>query len=270
MSTITTHCALRLGDNLSHLHFLRKLAEKSPGQNFVHYAHSVYLPQLRAMVADMPQIILQKLPPGDDQWNAKPAEPSINAWKNADGWFDRQAKAERNLYSWVTLNWFSHLAHMMLGVFSPLRFPSDLLFDYPALRHESKDDPIDFLIVNSPPMSGQARHYNQDEMDKLIVDLRAKGYTTLATSPSRNGDNFPNTQAFGWDVTQIGHISQCCKRIIAVATGPIWPTFNVWNAGKLDLRIVINEPEIVDLDPSAIHAKTVSEVRAHLKERALL
>ena len=259
---------------MAHLHFLRKLAEKYPEIQFRHWAHPEYIPQMAAMVADQPRITLVPFgsePSGRGKWSvAPPVEDSINAWKNAGGWFDRLPGDLRNKYGFIMIVWFQELARRM-GLESPFVKWSNLLFDYPALKYDGGNNPkLDFLIINSPPLSGQAKGYDPREMDTLIIELKVRGYSVLATNPAQYGSNFPNTQQFGWDITQIGHISQCCKRIIAVATGPIWPTFNIWNAGKLDLRIVINKPEIVDLDPAALHAKTVGEVRAHLKERALL
>lgn len=269
--THTTHCALRLGDNLAHLHFLRKLADRYPEWIFVHFAHAEYLEELTHVVSSHPRIALRALPKAiGSRWNARPHVASVDAWKNAGGYFSRTPAEIRNQYGPFMLRWFAELAGR-LGLESPLKSVSDLLFDYPELRHEPKSEKrLDFLVVNSAPLSGQARDFNPAELDKLIVELRRLGYSVLATQPSHNGIPFPNTQAWGWSVTQIGRASQAARFIIMVSTGPSWPTFNVWNQTTVELRIIINEPEIVDLDPGAWHASSVPEVRQILKLKGFL
>jgi hypothetical protein len=55
-----------------------------------------------------------------------------------------------------------------------------------------------------------------------------------------------------------------------VATGPSWPTFNIWNRKSVELRIIINETERVELDPRAILAASVDGVRSVLNAKAIL
>ena len=43
MTIHTTHCALRLGDNLAHLHFLRKLAAAYPADYVYAYRYAKHL-----------------------------------------------------------------------------------------------------------------------------------------------------------------------------------------------------------------------------------
>lgn len=271
MKTITTHCALRLGDNLAHLHFLRKLAEANPGHLFEHHAQVDYLRELAPMAVDRP-IKLFALPQFSDgrRWSARPAGHSIDAWKNAGGRFERADPPSRNDYARFMLDWFDELAGLM-GLRSPLTTTTDLLFDYPALHHESiTSQALDFLIVNSRPMSGQARQYSPAEMDRLIVSLRSRGYNVLATNRSETGIPYPSTQEWGFNVTQIGQLSQVARRIIMVSTGPSWPTFNVWNRNSVELRVIINGSERVELDPRAIQTGSVVDVCRVLGAKMLL
>jgi hypothetical protein len=285
VTTHVTHCALRLGDNMAHVHFLRKLAAAYPDHRFEHYAHAAYVPELLPMVVDEPRIKLKTLPvPGSaasswgkngwnsgDYWHARPPVPSIDAWKNTGDRFERADPARRQDYAGFMLDWFHELARQM-KLESPLGSTRDLLFDYPELHQKPKADakPVDFLIVNSAPLSGQAPHYRGDHMEELIMDLQRAGFSIVATARSGMGFKYPCTQDWGWNCTMIGRASQACRRIIMVATGPSWPTFNIWNRKSVELRIIINETERVELDPRAILAASVDGVRSVLNAKAIL
>lgn len=264
----TTHCALRLGDNLAHLHFLRKLAEANPGHEFTHYAHNGYLGELRPVVEDMPQIKLRDLTAENNCgnfWERSPNTDSVNAWKNTGGYWENHPLKYQ--YAEFMLSWFHHLAGQ-LGLASPLQKPDDLLFDYPALRPPVPIcDPFDFLVVNSRPMSNQAPAYNLDEMECLIGEL-ARKYTVVTTHPSRVPVTC--TQLLGLNVTQIGQMSQRCKYIVMVSTGPSWPTFNVWNKDTVDYRVIIIEREWIGLSQRTEQRLTASGARQVLQWKGLL
>ena len=274
MKTITTHCALRLGDNLAHVHFLRKLAEANPGHLFEHHLQGEYIRELEALTLDRP-IKLVPLPAVDHagRWLVKPRVTSIDAWKNTGGRYEYADPATRNNYARFVLDWFQILARRM-GLRSPLSTSRDLLFDYPALHDDGKNDealkPLDFLVINARPLSGQAFEYHPEEMHRLILDLLARGYSVIATNRGAPGCGYLATEDWGWTVTQIGKISQKCRRILMVSTGPSWPTFNMWNRKTVELRVIINGIETVDLDPGAIHVRHVSDMRSVLRAKELL
>lgn len=260
MTIHTTHCALRLGDNLAHLHFLRKLAAAYPDHGFTHFCHGDYLDQLREVVSDIPRIRLTAFAEAYfvSRWEMRPPDAlgSTNAWKNSSGFFDRHPQKET--YSAVMLDWYHELARR-LGLESPLHTREDLLFDYPALNAKKikfQSDPFDILIVNSPPLSGQAPRFYSEQMDSLIGRL-AQSYR-IVTTFRRPGLDLPCTMDLNATVTGIGRLSQVCNAIVMVSTGPSWPTFNIWNRDSIKLRVVINEPEIVDLDPKAVHVPDVA------------
>lgn len=260
--THTTHCALRLGDNLAHLHFLRKMAAAYPEDTFLHLCHPEYLAELNPVVADIDRIALRPLEqtPGIGKWQTEPLPDldSINSWKNHGGFW--QDNANRNCYSVFMLDWFRFLAREM-GRTSPLSKPEDLLFDYPALKGEFRN-PFDWLIVNSNPLSGQARQYRDEEMNDLILALADKA---RIVTTQRCPFDMPCTQDLRADATGIGRLSQMCHGILMVSTGPSWPTFNVWNRETVKRRIIICEPEIVDLAPNSVFVAKVSEARKALE-----
>ena len=266
-----THCALRLGDNLQHLQFLRKMAHKYPQHHFTHYAHRAYLPQLIEVIADLRNIQLADLDeaakPNANYWEAEPADVlSVNVWKNADGQWERAEN--RNDYVGYYLDFFSGLA-LGWGLESPMRDARDFLFDYPALAPSVSNSRFDFMVINSPPKSGQAQGMNIGELNRLAELLHENGHRVLTVEPT-GAAAIPSTRPLGLTVSQIGALSNSVDNLIAVSTGPSWPTFNVWNSDTINFRALIIERERVDILPDTLHCKTVADVRAALIEKGFI
>jgi hypothetical protein len=74
----------------------------------------------------------------------------------------------------------------------------------------------------------------------------------------------------GLSVTEIGHLSLHCHTILMVSTGPSWPTFNIWNQDTVMHRIILLEPERVNLAPNTTHCATIDEAAEVLKGIGLL
>ncbi len=257
-----------------HLHFLRKLA-LGPGQHdeFIHAAHECYIPQLEEMVCDVPSIRLVRI---EDR-----VPESRNVWKNAGagtpagGFWERHAL--RHDFGSFHLDWFDHLAKEMLGCLSPIHKTSDLLFDFPAMlgtneRREGAKlaQECDFLIVNSQPCSGQFLAFDDVHcMDGLIAEIAAR-HAVCCTAPTKV-PNVPCTLDYGFTLADIGWLSRRCRHILGVATGPLWPTFNVWNRDTAQSRVVlIDNGERLDLTFDTFHARTLEEARHFFKTQGIL
>jgi len=143
MQTIRTHCAFHLGDNLIQLHFLRKVALANPDRQFVHYAQNQYNWQLRPVIEDVPNLML------DDYGYTLPSD-SINSWRgDKQIWY--QSPNRNDFVRFHIYEWFPHLCYRM-EVENPIRQPKDMLFDYPAIRSPIADlVSFDVLVINSPP-----------------------------------------------------------------------------------------------------------------------
>lgn len=262
MKTINTFNALHLGDNLVHLHFLRGLAKKYPEIHFTHGAPDQHLSQLAPLAWDLGNLEITSI--------ALTPQGALNAWRGAEGhWYGHP---NRNDFADYHLDWFRKLANRM-GLDSPFWQRSDLLFDYPALQNKkteatAKKGGWDFLIINSPPQSGQFSGYDPQAFYNLIGELKKK-HDVITTLPSGHPDVF-DTYRFGADITSIGRTSQLARCIIAVATGPIWTTFNVWNKDTVKLRVILLDHERIELAPNTVHARSVGEVAPILRERGLL
>lgn len=259
MDTIFTHCDYNLGDHLAHLHYLRKLAIRHPERKFVHAAAFHLLPQLIEVVCDLGNISLIDL-------DYKP-DNSEDVWKNRDGFFYGHPKQYD--YTGLYIDFFQMISGIF-GVENPITTPSDLLFDYPAIRRTRYPD-IDFLIINSPPLSRQFAGFSDDHFNALIGLLIEHGYSVVTTAPS-SYDDVPCTQRQDppLSVSAIGGASLSCKYIVGVATGPIWPTFNVWNSDSVLLRVLLLDRERVLIAPNTEHAEAMPEVVDILRKRELL
>jgi hypothetical protein len=260
MTTIQTHCALRLGDNLAALHFLRGLARKYPEIHFRHAALLCYLQQLVDLTCDLPNLQL-----ADTSFHNG---HSWNLWKNADGFWETHPL--KNDYAAFMLEFFTVAAKRM-GLESPFATPDDLLFDYPALHGANlpiKVEPLDVLFINSPPMSGQWS-YDPVELNGLVQSL-AQVRSVITTHPTGIRGIACTATLPGFSVTNIGQLSQHCRNIVMVSTGPSWPTFNVWNRDSVEFRLIFIDHETIGLTKNTEQCRTIAEATRVLKVRGLL
>jgi hypothetical protein len=246
---INTFLNYHLGDNLAHLHWMRKVVEREPSLQFTHACSEPYLVQLREVVSDLPQIKLVGL-------SDKP-DGAIDVWKNRRG--DFYASPLRDDWVAYHIEFFDALSRE-LGLESPLKEPSYFLFDYPALR--SDDVPsVDMLIVNSQPLSGQFPSYNENAFVELIQLCAEKNLSVMTTKQTKiAASTHPRT------LTGIGQIK--ARVVFGIANGPMWPTWNVYHAPEF--RVVLSERERVDISPNTEHATSIERGIGALYERGIL
>lgn len=97
---------------------------------------------------------------------------------------------------------------------------ADMLWDSRAIIDALPDVPHPgVLVINSQPMSGQVPHYSRDEMNALLVHIGQQYGGCVATSVIHR----PN-----YTLAQIAAMAITAHTIIAVANGPMWPTFSKW------------------------------------------
>lgn len=261
MKTISTFNALHLGDNLVHLHFLRALAREHPDIHFVHGAHDSLLAQLYPVWSDVQNLTVESI--------GLVGQGAINAWRGAGGhWYGHP---QQNDFVAYHLDWFRHLAHAM-GFTSPFTCARDFLFDYPELENKIPQTagPLDFLVINSPPRSGQWAAFSHHDFEDLVRRLRAAGRSVITTLPTSVRE-VPCTADVNGDVTHIGRVAQRARCIIGCVTGPMWPCLNVWNADTVALRVHLLDRERVDYVPEhTVHCNSLALVPELLSERGLL
>ena len=260
---ISTFNAYHLGDQLLTLHFLRAQAKAHPEITFRHTAPAQYFNQLGEVIKDLPNVFI------GFEFAKIPAD-ALNTWLGADGWFYSQP--DRHDFVAIYLRHFANLSRA-LGLPNVLFTPRQLLFDYPALApHTDRYAGLrGILVVNSPPQSGQFPAFSHDGFDAIIAQLHAAGHCVYTTAPSRTKDALC-TLDLGSSVTDIGRLSaDHLDAIIGIPTGPMWPTFNVWNADTIKLRLLLLATERVEILPQhTVHANSLTLVPEILKDRGLL
>ncbi len=260
-----THNGYHLGDNLVHLHFMRKVALANPDREFIHAAQWQYIRQLGDLTSDIPNLNLTEygyLTPSD----------SINAWRgDKQFWYSHPDRLD--FVKFHVEAWFPYLAGRM-NVENPIKCAKDMLFDYPAIQkspHDKFDLGCDILIINSTPDSGQLTGYDGFELGNVALRLADKGHRISATAMiQRDHPNIRRTCDVNYSVTAIGHLSLHCHTILMVSTGPSWPTFNIWNQESVKNRIILLDNERVNLSPNTTHCRTVDEASEVLKGIGLL
>lgn len=237
----------------------------SPRHRFRHFMHGCYMGQMADVVCDIPTIEIHSLDTEDGkrvsagkliQSHDRDMAPARarNVWKNCGGEWEHHPL--RNDFAGFYVAWFAKLAAEM-GLESPIKTPSDLLFDYPKLlqpawlHEEGTWEPeFDYLVINSRPCSGQFMAYDHvNYFDPLIQKLRSAGKSVVVTQDSTvamaSGARCTASGENPLTITQIGNLSLRCKNIVAVATGPLWPALNVWsNPEKLIIAIGVPERNI--------------------------
>jgi len=159
--------------------------------------------------------------------------------------------------------------------------PADLLFDYPAIQKDvTRRLPVgyqlekfDILFINSRPCSGQCLAYDDvNYFDPLIEEL-AKRYCLICTQKPASPGAFGIrcTTDTEMTISEIGALSLRCNYIIGVATGPLWPTFNIWNQHSVTQRIVmLGNGEQLNLGANVRQVTNRDEMKLELVKEGLL
>jgi hypothetical protein len=232
---IHTYNEYHLGDQLVHLNFLRRAAKENPDLEFVHHCNANHHSQLAPLVEDVP-ISLEGLyiPPG-----------AINAWiGHANFFYEHPHRADWVLFH---LAWFDRLASVM-EIANPIACREDFLFDYPKLQINNFM-PFDYLIINSPPNSGQLPDYDPQFFQNRVRNLVNEGLKVITTHPTGLCNS---TLEWEFDVSMIGALSKEARHIEGVATGPMWTTFNIFNKDKVLSRTFYCAHQTVNLTDNTI------------------
>lgn len=245
--TAYTYNEFHLGDNLVFLHLLRSLAKSHVSTPFVHFCHAHYRDQLKEVVEDLPNILLE---PFESALWLQHRHHAVNTWKNAEGHWEKSPVR----WDWVnhTLDHHRWTARRM-GFESPFTCREHLLFDYPALEPKNLK-PCRFLIGDSAPNSGQYSEWadhSKSPLGNLAMDFRAS--ICVETS---------HLQKKGWRISQIGSASHSCVNHIMVANAPFFVTMNVHNHHNSEGRkriVLIDNGERMEM-PGITQCANVEEV----------
>lgn len=150
----------------------------------------------------------------------------------------------------------------------PFRSRADMLWDSPAIGPAKvRKKIIDCLIINSDPCSGQCPAYSRSELAEKVAVPLIQRFGSGVIFTNSHEDNAPT----GYTLAEIAHLSTMAQRIIAVANGPHWATWNIWSRDAE--RIIILDPQRLNFGPMSApvhHASNASEVRRICEERGWL
>ncbi len=251
-----THNGYHLGDNLVHLHFMRKVALANPDREFIHAAQWQYIRQLSDLTSDIPNLNLMEygyLTPSD----------SINAWRgDKQFWYSHPDR--NDFVKFHVEAWFPYLADRM-GVENPIKCAKDMLFDYPAIKNYTPVgfNGCDILFISNRPESGQFQAFDSNALAHLAGRLVSNHHNLINPATPRKDRAFLS-------LGEIGYYSLHCHTILMVSTGPSWPTFNIWNQESVKNRIILLDNERVNLSPNTTHCRTIDEASEVLKGIGLL
>lgn len=246
-----------LGDCLFQCLYFQRVAPTRPEDQFVLYCQQEYHGQLSETVEHLPNVSLRPV--------QERTPEALDCWIGAGEFWHRHHF--RSDYLLFYIDWFERIS-AQAGLDNPFRQKKDFWFDYPAL---SKPTPLsrhyDFLVVNSPPKSGQFQ-YRPEELAALVARL-AWRHSVVTTHPTGLPD-VPATTDHNITITGVGNVSNQCDYHLMISTGPSWPTFNVLNVVTVRLRMILLNNIILDYGPTCHHFGHVLEAQNFLASRSLI
>lgn len=240
------------GANIGDCIWLAIMLSKLPGEHVL-YVKLDYVAQLRELVTGTLIRVesVTQMPPGtQDGWIA-------------NGRFESEGLVYRNqidILGFVR----AYMNHVACAGRDLIPNAESFLCDFPAPASYVPTLQFDILALNCNPLSGQCPGYSGSEFDGLLSQLQEKGHRIQATNPTKScpWGNFT--------LAQIAYLSTRCGIIIGVASGPLFPTFNIWN--KAAKRYVFLDPMRLDYGPnvSIKHAGSAEEMRQLLVQDGYL
>lgn len=134
---------------------------------------------------------------------------------------------------------------------------TDLLADWPSLMSSSETPECEILFIAAAPRSGQVPGYDQGSMNTLCDELSERHKVIEISDRTKK-----------ITMAEIGRISGKSRLIVSVATGPMWPTWNVWSTTAQ--RIIMLEPMRIDFGIPCDHASNVTQIRVILEKTGWL
>ena len=233
-----------LGDVLLHCHWLRAASRSQPEDEFVFYCNGGE--QAHEVVNDMPRIRIEQI---------TPSSPGIPVPLTAS-----HMPRGTDLTDFVACKIQQYkIISEQSGFESPINTREEWLFDYPALLNLENSQNLDFFVVNARPLSHQTA-VTADEVSALAAKLTGYGHKVFCTNTSSD----PR-----YSMTEMATASLRAKRILMIATGPSWLTFNIWNEKNIKERLIICN-ETVNFGRPWPHFHSIGQVEAHLRQNGLL
>lgn len=235
-----------LGDALWTANFLRRL----PGPH-TFYVLPEYVAGIAELMADRDVKILPTTERPNDARDTWIANGSLE--HRGVSW-----RCQEDIMGYV-MEYHNHLggeAGMPHPIYASRR---DMLWDSASILAAVPNVPHpDVLVVNADPKSGQCPEYSRAEMMEVIETLRHRYPSLRITCTNISGVD-------DWSLSEIGAMSITAKYIVAVANGPHWPTWNIWNQAAH--RVILLSPMRLNFGTAGTteHAANAAQVWSIMK-----
>jgi hypothetical protein len=274
-----------LGDNLIFLNYLYKQALNNPNIKFIHYLNEKYVSDINCIIdVDNIKICGLKTPSNSGFFNLPSYsnlkiyntyvntilknqipkyESFINSWIGNENYLFTHY--QKNNWTNFHLDYFRKLSKD-IGLLNPIINKNDLLFNFKILDQDDSiiKSNLDFLIINSPPLSGQVKNYNPKFLIDLNNNLKKNGFSTLII----NSLNSLNDKKL--TLIEIALISKKAKYIIGIPNGPMWLTFNTFTDKNLIFRLVLLSEQNLELGKNCITLNSDYQIIKYLVKNGFL
>jgi hypothetical protein len=234
---------LRLGDCFWHCLYLKKVSEASPKHQFNFYCNNAHHWQLSEIISECPNVKLIDLVDIPDD--------AVDCWIGRS-WYSHP----------LNLDIIAFLVEWFRGISTDLGLPvviherSDMLADYHGINDVIPG--FDVLLVNSYPQSGQFG-FDINEMNILAERLSAR-HKVITTS------EVPGIQCTTpTSLSDIARISNACRLIVAVSTGPSWGVFNTLNHNRDVPTYVMLREQRIDYGRPIENCRSLNECVSKLE-----
>jgi hypothetical protein len=195
--------------------------------SFVFYVKKRYVAEMMYHVAGLEDRIKIGSLMDRKKWERRTKSKSINSWYGSKK-LETGVKKGVYLLNERYFEFFTKLSED-IGVPCPFKDSNGILMNNPTIlerAHPDIPEDFDILLINSAAYSNQYRQPARF-FDEFIEQL--KDQYKIITTRSPADQSIPCTLDYGLNLLQIGNISTKVKYVVAVATSPIIPSFNVWS-----------------------------------------
>lgn len=245
-----------LGDCLLHAHWMRAAMKANPGVRFGFFVREEILGEIWDALHGVDRVLapLQHAP-------SDSIVVPLHAADMPHG-MDLTDFVGCKVWQYQRISEVAGLRPALLG-------RNEWLMDCPEiLRPSILTHDFDVLVINAEPRSGQWMGYYPADLGSLVADLRKK--CRVVTTHKAPGVDCLVTDHYALSVAQIGNLSLHCRAVVAVATGPIWPTFNIFNRDRNLLRVVLIDRERLDFGLPVEHCATVERAKEVLASNGFI
>lgn len=238
--------AYNLGDNILQFNFMRRACLENRQLLIDYFCKSEYHRQLRQLI--------------DTEWSDQitmlPLElrPKgvLDTWIGSGFYFDHP---RRDYYNEFYVEWFQFLAEAM-GIECPIRERNDVLMRHPGIVRD--DEPLDVLVINCPPRSGQFE-FEPQYWDEAMANW-AKTLKVVALGET----NAPGVKRAEVGLLGIAELACSAREVVSICTGPLHMAFNTASIRSVNRWHIFHRSNIYTYNDNILHyreSKSILSIR---------